>query len=73
MSGVTDFSEDPDDYEDDDGEGRTSRHSSKVFSKARNFRMGQIYKYTKVTDWNYDNMFEFETKEFERMMESGIN
>lgn len=62
---VSDFSEDPDDYVDDDGEdGRNSRHSSEVFSKARNFRMNQIYKYTKVTEWNYDNMFEFETKEF---------
>ena len=37
---VSDFSEDPDDYVDDEGEdGRNSRHSSEVFSKARNFRM----------------------------------
>lgn len=69
---VSDFSEDPEDF-DEDGEGRNSRHSSKVFSKARNFRMNQVYKYTKNKAWDYDNMFEFETKEFEQLMEKGIN
>lgn len=44
-----------------------------MFSKARNFRMEQIYKYAKGTAWDYDNMFTFETKEFENLMEKGIN
>ena len=35
--------------------------------------MNQVYKYTKNKAWDYDNMFEFETKELEQLMEKGIN
>ena len=38
------------------------RHSSKIFSLARDLRMNQIYKYEEQENWTWDKKFEFENE-----------
>ena len=37
------------------------RHSSKIFSLARNMRINQMYKYAEVATWDFDNIFKYES------------
>ena len=45
-------------------EGR--RHSSKIFSLARNMRINQMYKYAEVKRWDFENIFKYESDEIKQ-------